>query len=64
MRYLMERSTRNLISFTVALSFNGNDIKMNYNGEVSGNEIKFIRTVEGGGQTRRRQRFTAKRSST
>jgi hypothetical protein len=45
------------ISFTVALSFNGNDIKMNYKGKVSGDEIKFTRTVEG----RPPQQFTAKR---
>lgn len=50
------------ISFTVALSFNGNDIKMNYTGKVAGDEIKFTRTVEGGGQTRPPQEFTAKRS--
>ena len=50
------------ISFTVALSFNGNDIKMNYNGKVAGDEIKFTRTVEGGGQTRPPQEFTAKRA--
>jgi len=50
------------ISFTVALSFNGNDIKMNYTGKVAGDEIKFTRTVEGGGQSRPPQEFTAKRS--
>src|SRR5262249_37492385 len=50
------------ISFTVALSFNGNDIKMNYKGKVAGDEIKFSRTVEGGGQTRPPQEFTAKRA--
>jgi hypothetical protein len=50
------------VSFTVALSFNGNDIKMTYKGKVSGDEIKFTRTVEGGGQTRPPQEFTAKRS--
>jgi hypothetical protein len=50
------------ISFTVALSFNGNDIKMNYKGKVAGDEIKFTRTVEGGGQTRPPQEFTAKRA--
>src|SRR5215831_13827477 len=49
------------ISFTLALSFNGNDIKMNYKGTVAGDEIKFTRTVEGGGQTRPPQEFTAKR---
>src|SRR5215469_15079364 len=50
------------ISFTVALSFNGNDIKMNYKGKVSGDEIKFTRTIEGGPGNMPAQEFTAKRS--
>ena len=50
------------ISFTVALSFNGNDIKMNYKGKISGDEIKFTRTVEGGGGNMPAQEFTAKRA--
>ena len=54
------------ISFTVALSFNGNDIKMTYKGKVSSDEIKFTRTVEGGGGggggNRPPQEFTAKRA--
>jgi len=50
------------ISFTVAVSFQGNDIKMNYKGVVSGDEIKFTRTIEGGGGNMPAQEFTAKRS--
>jgi hypothetical protein len=47
------------ISFTVVFSFNGNDVKLHYQGKVSGDEIKFTRTREGGqGQG---QEFTAKR---
>ncbi len=51
------------ISFTVALSFNGNDIKMNYKGKISGDEIKFTRTIEGGGGNMPPQEFTAKRAN-
>jgi len=48
------------ISFTQALSFNGNDMKFLYKGKVSGDEIKFTREREGGeGRT---QEFTAKRA--
>jgi len=47
------------ISFTQALSFNGNDIKFLYKGKVAGDEIKFTRTREGGDQPP--QEFTAKR---
>ena len=47
------------ISFTVAMSFNGNDIKLLYKGKVAGDEIKFTRTREGGDQPG--QEFTAKR---
>jgi hypothetical protein len=54
------------ISFTVKLSFNGNDITMAYKGKVSGDEIKFTRTVQGGGGggggDRPPQEFTAKRA--
>jgi opacity protein-like surface antigen len=48
----------NDISFTVAMSFNGNDVKMDYKGVVSGDEIKFTRSREGSDQ---KQEFTAKR---
>lgn len=46
------------ISFTTVLSFNGNEIKLNYKGAVSGDEIKFTRMREGADQG---QEFTAKR---
>jgi hypothetical protein len=48
------------ISFTVTLSFGGNEIKLLYKGVVSGNEIKFTREREGGGG--QPQEFTAKRA--
>jgi opacity protein-like surface antigen len=48
------------ISFIVTMSFGGNDIKFNYKGKVSGEEIKFTRTREGGDQPP--QEFTAKRA--
>jgi hypothetical protein len=47
------------ISFTVAVSFGGNDIKFLYKGKVAGDEIKFTRTREGSDQPP--QEFTAKR---
>ena len=50
------------LSFTVAVSFNGNDVKLTYKGKASGDEIKFTRTVEGGGGGMPPQEFTAKRS--
>jgi hypothetical protein len=49
------------ISFVVKLSFGGNEVKMNYKGKVSGNEIKFTRTREGADQS---QEFVAKRATT
>lgn len=45
------------ISFTVTLNFGGNEMKFLYKGTVSGNEIKFTRTREGGDP----REFTAKR---
>lgn len=33
------------ISFTQAVSFNGNDFKINYAGKVDGDQIKFTRTM-------------------
>jgi hypothetical protein len=47
------------ISFTVKLSFNGNDVTLLYKGTVSGDEIKMTRTRQGGNQPG--QEFTAKR---
>jgi hypothetical protein len=48
------------ISFTQALSFNGQDIKLIYKGKVSGDEIKFTRSREG--SDRPPSEFTAKRA--
>jgi hypothetical protein len=48
------------VSFSVKVSFNGNDLKFIYKGKVSGDEIKFTRTAEGGNFPP--QEFTAKRS--
>ncbi|HMG36239.1 MAG TPA: hypothetical protein VKM94_20040 [Blastocatellia bacterium] len=48
------------ISFSVNVSFNGQDVKLLYKGKVSGDEIKFVRTREGGSQPG--QEFTAKRA--
>jgi hypothetical protein len=39
------------LSFTVTVKFEDNEIKVNYKGKVSGNEIKFTAEVEGMGQT-------------
>jgi len=48
------------ISFTQTLEFNGNSIKFLYKGTVSGDEIKFTRSRDGGeGEP---QAFTAKRA--
>ena len=51
----------NKISFSQIIQFGGNEVKLMYTGVVSGDEIKFTRSREGGeGRT---QEFTAKRSS-
>jgi len=47
------------VSFNVALSFNGNDVKLIYKGKVADEEIKFTRTREGADQ---KQEFTVKRA--
>lgn len=49
----------NDVSFNVALSFNGNDVKLIYKGVVAGDEIKFTRTREGADQ---KQEFSVKRA--
>lgn len=49
------------ISFTVNQSFGGNEVKLLFKGKVSGSEIKFTRTREGGSRT---QEFTMKRATT
>ncbi len=48
------------ISFVVVMNFGGNEVKMNYKGKVSGDEIKFTREREGGNMPP--QEFTAKRA--
>lgn len=49
------------ISFSQVMEFNGNQVKINYKGKVSGDQIEFTREREGGeGQT---AQFTAKRGS-
>jgi opacity protein-like surface antigen len=47
------------VSFLVAMSFGGNEVKLNYKGKVAGDEIKFTRTREGSDQ---KQEFTVKRA--
>ena len=51
------------VSFTVVRNFNGNEIKQTFKGTVSGSEIKFTRTMEGG-QGGQPVEFTAKKSTT
>ena len=48
------------VAFNVVVSFNGNEFKLKYKGKLSGDEIKFTRTRDGGDQPG--QEFTAKRS--
>src|SRR5438270_1275066 len=36
------------VSFVVVRNFNGNEIKQTFKGKISGSEIKFTRTMEGG----------------
>jgi hypothetical protein len=50
------------ISFVVVRNFNGNEIKMVYKGKVSGGEIKFTRTMEGGQGGGQPVEFTAKKA--
>jgi hypothetical protein len=49
------------VSFSVVREFNGNSIKINYEGKVSGNEIQFQSRPEG--HEDRTQQFTAKRTT-
>ena len=51
------------VTFTVVRSFGGNDIKQNFKGAVSGAEIKFTRTMEGG-QGAPAVEFVAKKATT
>ncbi|MCS6954249.1 MAG: hypothetical protein RMK57_16785 [Bryobacterales bacterium] len=48
------------ISFTILMSFGGNEVKMLYKGKVEGDQIKFTRQVEG----REPVEFTARRAAT
>ena len=52
------------ISFTVTRSFNDQTFKLAYKGKVTGNEIKFTRTMEGGaGAGAPPTEFTAKKAN-
>ena len=51
------------VSFTVVREMQGNTMKMNYKGTVSGDEIKF-KVEREGADGRPPQEFTAKRSTT
>ncbi|MFN7929837.1 MAG: hypothetical protein U0Y68_18210 [Blastocatellia bacterium] len=53
----------NDISFNVVREFNGNKITMKFVGKMSGDEIKFSRTMEGGPGGGAAVEFTAKRAS-
>src|ERR1051326_3836068 len=52
------------VTFTVVRNFNGNEIKQNFKGAISGGEIKFSRTMEGGQGGGQPVEFTAKKSAT
>ena len=52
------------ISFTVVRNFGGNEVKQMFKGTVSGNEIKFTRTMEGGQGGGQPVEFTAKKATT
>jgi hypothetical protein len=47
------------VAFNVAMSFNGNDVKLIYKGKIAGDEIKFTRQREGGDRV---AEFVAKRA--
>jgi hypothetical protein len=49
------------VAFNVALSMQGNEVKLVFKGKVAGDEIKFTRQREGGDQPP--QEFTAKRAA-
>lgn len=48
------------IAFSVVRSFQGNEVKVNYKGKVTGAEIKFTSQREGGDRT---QEFVAKKAT-
>jgi len=49
------------VAFNVAVSFNGNEMKLAYTGKIAGDEIKMKRTRAGGEGPA--QEFTAKRAN-
>ncbi len=51
------------ISFSQVMEFNGNQMKINYKGKISGDEIEFTREREGGNGESQAAKFTAKRGS-
>jgi len=51
------------ISFVVVRTFGDNTIKQTYKGKVSGSEIKFTRTMEGGQGGGQPVEFTAKKAN-
>ncbi|SPE41285.1 conserved exported hypothetical protein [Candidatus Sulfopaludibacter sp. SbA3] len=51
------------ISFSMTRNFGGQDVKISYKGKVSGNEIKFTRTIEGLDQAPPPVEFTAKKAN-
>ena len=51
------------ISFTVVRNFGGNEVKQHFKGTVSGSEIKFTRTMEGGQGGAAPVEFTAKKAT-
>jgi len=51
------------VSFIVVRNFGGNDVKISFKGKVSGNEIKFTRTIEGLDQAPPPTEFTAKKAN-
>jgi len=51
------------ISFDQVMNFNGNSMTMSYKGTADGDNIKFTRTMGGGGGDRPPQEFVAKRGA-
>jgi hypothetical protein len=51
------------ISFVVVRNFGGNDFKITFKGKVSGDEIKFTRTMEGMDNAPPPVEFTAKKAN-
>jgi hypothetical protein len=49
------------LTFSVTMNMQGNAMKMNYTGKVSGDSIEFTAEMEGGGGGRGPQKYTAKK---